>query len=453
MPALIGGTINSGTIGTDAIGDTQINWGIGANQVNSDDMPDHNGHSVLDTFQHIINRGKSSAITVTLTGGLGISWTTGELYDQANNLFISTSTGSGNVTNNEVNYLKWSSGTNLTISTTTTSGNEILVSKISTYDGNINGHRETSLMSDTVANSRRGLRDMFPTYIISGMSVSEDTDVTNPLDVKMDAGVFWKDGIEKKTPVEIKTRTTAMVRHFHTSGTLDSDTHAEIDTANYDTGTDKASIPANKWVKSLFIFMNEKIGWVYPREYFTVKADALDAALPAIPTGLSQIPKLTAIVYQQGDANFTQTVWQDVRPGISEESFDIVTDHGALAGLSDDDHTQYLLADGTRGLSADWNGGSYRISSGTFGATTSTIYGDGSNITGIDLSSRALINGGTIGGGTVDGSHSYNLTSASSTFVGNLATFGGGEARGKKTISTSTATGGTDGDIWYVYTA
>ncbi len=38
-----------------------------------------------------------------------------------------------------------------------------------------------------------------------------------------------------------------------------------------------------------------------------------------------------------------------------------VSDHGALAGLTDDDHTQYLLADGTRGLSADWDAGSHKI--------------------------------------------------------------------------------------------
>jgi len=32
-------------------------------------------------------------------------------------------------------------------------------------------------------------------------------------------------------------------------------------------------------------------------------------------------------------------------------------DHGTLTGLSDDDHTQYLLANGTRQLSADWDAG------------------------------------------------------------------------------------------------
>ena len=38
-----------------------------------------------------------------------------------------------------------------------------------------------------------------------------------------------------------------------------------------------------------------------------------------------------------------------------------VSDHGSLTGLSDDDHTQYLLANGSRGLSGNWNAGSYNI--------------------------------------------------------------------------------------------
>jgi len=36
-------------------------------------------------------------------------------------------------------------------------------------------------------------------------------------------------------------------------------------------------------------------------------------------------------------------------------------DHGGLAGLSDDDHTQYILADGTRAFSGDQSMGSFKI--------------------------------------------------------------------------------------------
>jgi hypothetical protein len=43
---------------------------------------------------------------------------------------------------------------------------------------------------------------------------------------------------------------------------------------------------------------------------------------------------------------------------------DGVIDHGALLGLADDDHTQYLLADGTRALAGAWDLGSQNLSNG-----------------------------------------------------------------------------------------
>ena len=47
-------------------------------------------------------------------------------------------------------------------------------------------------------------------------------------------------------------------------------------------------------------------------------------------------------------------------------------DHGALSGLADDDHTQYLLAAGTRALSADWDAGSWQIRAETFQSDVAT---------------------------------------------------------------------------------
>lgn len=42
-----------------------------------------------------------------------------------------------------------------------------------------------------------------------------------------------------------------------------------------------------------------------------------------------------------------------------------VTDHGALTGLGDDDHTQYLLASGGRALTGNWDAGNFNITCGT----------------------------------------------------------------------------------------
>lgn len=47
-------------------------------------------------------------------------------------------------------------------------------------------------------------------------------------------------------------------------------------------------------------------------------------------------------------------------------------DHGSIGGLTDDDHTQYLLANGTRALSADWDAGSFEIRAQTFESDVAT---------------------------------------------------------------------------------
>jgi len=59
-----------------------------------------------------------------------------------------------------------------------------------------------------------------------------------------------------------------------------------------------------------------------------------------------------------------------------------LTDHGALTGLSDDDHTQYLLADGTRALAGAWDMGgqattNVNIDSGVITGITDLLVADG----------------------------------------------------------------------------
>jgi len=79
-------------------------------------------------------------------------------------------------------------------------------------------------------------------------------------------------------------------------------------------------------------------------------------------------------------------------------------DHGSLQGLADDDHAQYLRADGTRGLSGAWNAGQVLTATGfTIGANalTTTEFG---NLDGLDQTiatgSSPTFAGATIGSGT-----------------------------------------------------
>ena len=66
------------------------------------------------------------------------------------------------------------------------------------------------------------------------------------------------------------------------------------------------------------------------------------------------------------DSSSVDFTYNDATPSITAVVLPAGVDHGGLAGLADDDHTQYLLASGTRALSADWDAGSFEIRAQTF---------------------------------------------------------------------------------------
>lgn len=73
------------------------------------------------------------------------------------------------------------------------------------------------------------------------------------------------------------------------------------------------------------------------------------------------------------------------------ERVDGQKDHGYLQGLTDDDHTQYLLADGTRALTGNWEAGDYRINSRWFIAGEQGSEGSGISINGTTYDSHLRV--------------------------------------------------------------
>ena len=61
-----------------------------------------------------------------------------------------------------------------------------------------------------------------------------------------------------------------------------------------------------------------------------------------------------------------------LREEIDQAIEQVGADHGDLSGLSDDDHTQYLLVAGSRSLTGNWDAGSHRITAQTFTSDVAT---------------------------------------------------------------------------------
>lgn len=343
------------------VANTQVK--VGTQLLSTSGGSDLVGHNTLcnvgDFFDHTANRGLLTGCIVTDEGGLHIHWTAGEIYDIVTQDAVAIDAGEGNCADGATNYLMWVSGATLTLGVTQPSGTNNLIARISTQDSDIVYVKQALCTNEITAGMRRGLRKLFPVAVSDGLIVSADTDITNVWDVVSSEGTFVKDGTIVIPVSGIVSRTTAMVRWFHASSVWDSDTNAQIDTTKYDPGTDLAAVTASKYYKSVFMICNDKIQWIYPRVAYNTEAEAIAGTLPTIPPGLSFFPQVTALVLRGNAAAFPTAgsqAWIDIRPRVSSSVAGAITDHGALAGLEDDDHTQYALKT-TVGASLKSNGG------------------------------------------------------------------------------------------------
>ena len=115
-------------------------------------------------------------------------------------------------------------------------------------------------------------------------------------------------------------------------------------------------IPAGKWVKYLVARTTDNQMAIIPSQaYYDSEEGAKSAPLPLIPPSLNETAlKMANIVFEQGESDLSGKIY-DIRPlpfysreGGVLGSGAVVTNHGDLSGLENDDHLQYLRTDGTR---------------------------------------------------------------------------------------------------------
>lgn len=147
-----------------------------------------------------------------------------------------------------------------------------------------------------------------------------------------------------------------------------------ISTSSYDNNTNSlTAIPSGKFVKhSLYLLgdnslqatANEEYLMVYGQTLFDTLGDAVAGALPTPPSYFTdQTVIIASIVVTPDSASIQQIVDERPRLGfVSPSRTGVITAHGDLTGLLNDDHPQYLLTDGTRTLTGNMNLGNHNIS-------------------------------------------------------------------------------------------
>jgi len=156
----------------------------------------------------------------------------------------------------------------------------------------------------------------------------------------------------------------------------------------------------------------------------TFESDVITGTAPLTVASTTLVSNLNADLLdgQEGthfldSANFTGTDWTDLTDAGATTLHK--HDHGGLDGLGDDDHTQYLLANATRGVSANWDIGDYQLRAKQFYSDTDGATGGillGSDTQFYQSASNTIYTPDALGvGGVASFGHSLSITDATDT--------------------------------------
>lgn len=166
---------------------------------------------------------------------------------------------------------------------------------------------------------------------------------------------------------------------YYGDGTTGWTTSATTEVVNgYDDGSGTISpLPLSAFTKhTLYVIgegVNEQYFLVLGQNQYPTLIQTEDGLLPIPPPYFEDsVTQIASIYVQQGNPNIIQI--DDIRPviGFKAGGVNASSLHGNLLGLNADDHTQYLLVDGSRAMEGDINmGGNDIYSANTI--TTNTV--------------------------------------------------------------------------------
>ena len=348
------------TVPNDSIDDREIDFGTGANQVSASDIPIAlgGGSPTVDQIQEYFDN----------TGSAGF-FLGGALSDGGSGL-VDVASGSGfirttNDDNVELQSFKWSASAGIAVADNTTqyvyvddSGvislstsefletpDKILIGVVTDEGAAIESVFKLGVrLEESIGHAgrfMRGVHGIVRNKRVGGLIFGQSGDANR--DVTMTAGQLeW--GRTSYTMTAFDTSGADTFTTYSANGQEDA-VASQWPNDTFDNAGTLTTMANNKWA-NLFFWLepNDKIIMVYGRAEFLSQAGAEAEGVPSssLPSRISETGLLATRFTFQKSAN-TTTI---------ESAFDTlfanaaVTDHGNLAGLSDDDHAQYILAAG-----------------------------------------------------------------------------------------------------------
>ena len=245
---------------------------------------------------------------------------------------------------------------------------------------------------------------------------------TGSRNVTMSAGTLW----ERLTSFDLSAIDTSGAGTFDTyCGTTKNETATSTwDNLNYCNAGSLTALANNRYaVLWFYIELDGGLIMQYGTAQYVSEAGAEAEGVPATITdrALVQSKLIGRFIFQESGstAESIESVFATTFAGA------IVTDHGNLAGLTDDDHTQYLLVDGTRAMTGGINpNGNNTLDLGAFGTAwqnifvSSTAYLDYVSSTALDLSLLTMSGNIVMGDNTISGIDALTFTDTAGTIAG-----------------------------------
>jgi hypothetical protein len=300
-----------------------------------------------------------SGLTVSISSGYGyLEKTIGDSYKR-----IDWLTQSLQLPDNSSEYIFINENDNLSSSTSLPSiENNIVLGRVVTNNGSvlfIDNTRVDIKHADNKLNlfNRKAIGSIYET----GSIVTEGSTFST---IDVSSGSYWF-GESNFTPSGGSTISFSQIYRDGIGGFVISTTNSV--TSQYDDNSGSLiTMSASYFTKhALYVVgegVDEKYLMVVGQEQYENLVEVEDAPLPAPPNYFEDgVSPIASIYVQEGTLGILQI--EDIRPvlGFKSSGVNAVSNHGNLLGLSNDDHQQYLLVDGSRSMVGNLQMGSNSI--------------------------------------------------------------------------------------------
>jgi pectin methylesterase-like acyl-CoA thioesterase len=264
---------------------------------------------------------------------------------------------------NETNYIYWTTSGILSYSATPPITKEnILMGRVRTNNDGVEFIERSPLNAEHWPNKTSELfRRGFGSIYSSGSIVTENV---TPFQLDVSSGVYYL-GSNEFNPDGGTGITFSSYYPNGAGGWIISVTNS-VDSNNYGGTNSLIGLSSSYYAKhSLYLVgdnAEEKYFLVYAQEQYQNLVDAQDGNIPTPPSYFIEgVTLIAGIIVQEGTASIVEI--RDQRPviGFKAAGINASADHSSLLNLDKDDHTQYLLVNGNRGMSGNLIMGSNSI--------------------------------------------------------------------------------------------